>query len=163
MVKEDNKKDDKTELELIKSSLSIDLDETTVDVFSEDLFAPTEKKHPPPTSAIEEKKPSPEPVKKEPKAKPEVKKEQEKPGEDLEMEIEAGDFKSVAVAPEEEKLAQTQTSMAQLEKMGGDLLSTKEIKKLFQNVNIIIDLLYEMEERIKRLERALKDKGILPK
>jgi len=161
MVKEDNKKDDKTELELIKSSLNIDLDETTVDIFSEDLFAPTEKKPLRPTSATGEKKQSPEPAQKEPKAKPEVKKEREKPSEDLELEIEAGDFKSVAVAREEEKLAQTQTSMAQLEKMGGDLLSTKEIKKLFQNVNIIIDLLYEMEERIKRLERALKDKGVL--
>ena len=41
MAKKDSKKDGSTaELELIKTTLETDLDESSVDIFSQDLFAP---------------------------------------------------------------------------------------------------------------------------
>lgn len=215
-----NKPGQPNELDLIKSALSADLDETTVDIFSGDLFgksepekkkqAETEKQKPaepwgksagpelkpveaeeiklslqeeakqepemaqkpeavagekvdaelswekPPAQKVQAPAPVPKkpPVLKTPSVKP-------KPEIETELKIEAGEFHSVAAVKDEEKLDQTGEILQQLEKMGDDFLSADEMKKLFQNVNLMIELLNKTLSRIEQLERKLREKGIL--
>jgi hypothetical protein len=164
MAKDNSKKDESSsELEIIKSTLSSSLDESSVDIFSQDLFGPP-KTPQPEKKPIEE--PKPEPVKKTSEKKAEKKKpepapepslEEEKDVEELDLNIETGELKTVAAPKEEEKLEETEASLTQLEKMGGDLLSVAEIKKLFKNMNTMIDLLTLAMVRLDSLEKKLKD------
>ena len=175
------KESGKNEQDLIKKALSIDLEETTVDIFREDLFGeksreqkPQEKaplKEPAPQGqepGEAEQKPTRETPVQEPapqKAPEEEKADavEENLGLELEdIDIKAGELQSLAVAREEEKLDQTRKALAQLEKMGEDFMSTEELKKLFQNVNLIIDLLHQAVARLERLEQKLKEMGLLP-
>ena len=175
-------KDEKSELELIKKTLSIDLDETTVDIFSQDLFGekPKEKEPKPEKESpevektsseesVEEEKlswetpPSSEDVQYQASEKAEVESEDmERLIDELESEIEVGELKKVAAPREQGKLDETRRALAQLEKMGEDFMSTDELKKLFQNVNLMIDLLHQAVSRLERLEQKLKEMGLLP-
>jgi len=201
-----------SEQDLIKSALSTDLDESTVDIFAQDLFAPAEPKKekaqaPEPKPVAPEPKPAeaeelgpslsrqdevkPEPAEKiettEPeRVKPELSwekppagqtgeqtrlsasaksaptpKPRQKSAPEMDLKIEAGEFHSVAAVKEEEKVDQTGEILSQLEKMGEDYLSSQEMKKLFQNVNLMIDLINKALVRMEQLERKLKEKGIL--
>ncbi len=201
--KQPKKSGAQSEQDLIRSALTADLDETTVDIFSQDLFAPAapkkekpvesgpkpveaeefrpplshpeeiapvspEKSEPARSEQVEpglswEKPPSrvtakeAEPVKK-PEPAPQFRAESSP---EMELKIEAGEFHSVAAVKEEEKVDQTGEILVQLEKMGDDYLSSQEMKKLFQNVNLIIDLINKALVRMEQLERKLKEKGIL--
>jgi len=180
MAKDNSKKDESSaELELIKSTLNSNLDESSVDIFSQDLFGPAKSPAQEPPSEPEKKpieKPKPGPEKKaEPKKtekaaprEPEERKktepsarepelEEEKDVEELDLNIETGELKNLAASKEETKLDETEASLTQLEKMGGDLLSVAEIKKLFKNMNTMIDLLTLAMVRLDRLEKKLKD------
>ena len=200
-------KNEINELDLIKSTMGTDLDESSVDIFREDLFGPPKEEEKEAASEVkpepvkEAAPPAPEPVKPEPKPKPvkaepeqiepppkkikepEVKaappREEPKPApapeepgrdsglseaqdvDELNINIETGELKTVAASREEEKLDQTEDSLTQLEKMGGDFMSVKEIKKLFSNMNIMIDMLTLAMVRLDKIERQLKEKGIL--
>jgi len=174
------KESGKNEQDLIKKALSIDLEETTVDIFREDLFGektrkqkPQEKaplKEPAPQEQEPEEaehKPSWETPVQEPAPRKAPEEEADAVEENLGLELEdidikAGELQSLVASREEEKLDQTRKALAQLEKMGEDFMSTEELKKLFQNVNLIIDLLYQAVARLERLEQKLKEMGLLP-
>ena len=175
------KESGKNEQDLIKKALSINLEETTVDIFREDLFG-EKSREPKPQEKAPLKEPAPQEQKpKEAEQKPSWETPVQEPApqkapeeekadaveEDLGLELEdidikAGELQSLAVAREEEKLDQTRKALAQLEKMGEDFMSTEELKKLFQNVNLIIDLLHQAVARLERLEQKLKEMGLLP-
>jgi hypothetical protein len=191
-----------SELELIKSALSSDLDESSVDIYAQDLFAapkPEKKETPPPEPApqheekIKEAAPEPEPEKKtapkdegpeEPKKEEKEKQSEERPAEktaprsvmedsspgelkaerdveEMDLNIETGELKSLAATKEAEKLDETEESLTQLEKMTDDFMSVKEVKKLYKNMNLMIDMLNLFMVRLDSIERQLKKKGIL--
>ena len=211
MAKNDSQKPN-SELELIKSALNSDLDESSVDIFAQDLFAapkPQKKEAPPPepepqpeekakeaapTPAPEQEKRAapkekePEEPKKEEKEKdkhekpamtekkaqpekPEPKRslEDSSPGElkegqdveEMDLNIETGELKSLAAPKEAEKLDETEESITQLEKMTDDFMSVKEMKKLYKNMNLMIDMLNLFMVRLDAIERQLKKQGIL--
>ncbi len=188
-----------SEQDLIKSALATDLDESTVDIFGQDLFSesspnkepPVEKKpaeselkpevveeiklsssghHAVSAPVAEEEAPAWErPVEEKPKpvATPAPKAPPiEKPAPaaevpvNTEFKLEAGEMAAVTAVKEEDKIDQTGEILLQLEKMGDDFLSAAEMKKLFSNVNLMIDLINKALRRLDQLERKLKDKGI---
>jgi len=173
MADKNSKKDETTsELELIKSTLSSNLDESSVDVFSQDLFGPgkpasePKKKAPEPAPAPArktaeplKKAAAPAPAKKPAPAEPGL--EEQKGVEELDLNIETGELKSYAAAKEDGQLDETEASLTQLEKMGGDLLSVAEVRKLFRNMNTMIDLLTLAMVRLDAMERKLQEKGFL--
>jgi len=196
MAKNDSQKPH-SELELIKSALTSDLDESSVDIFAQDLFAapkPDTKEAPPPepepepekkTAPVEEEpvKPKKEENKKEASEQPELiekRAEPEKPEpkrsledsspgelkeekdvEEMDLNIETGELKSLAATKGEEKLDETEESLTQLEKMTDDFMSVNEMKKLYKNMNLMIDMLNLFMVRLDAIERQLKKKGIL--
>jgi len=209
MAKDDSQKPN-SELELIKSALNSDLDESSVDIFAQDLFAapkPQKKEAPPPgpepqpEEKAKEPAPAPEqekraaPGEEEPEAPKKEEKQKDKyekpamtekkaehektepkrsledssPGElkeekdveEMDLNIETGELKSLAAAKGEEKLDETEESLTQLEKMTDDFMSVKEMKKLYKNMNLMIDMLNLFMVRLDAIERQLKKQGIL--
>ena len=77
--------------------------------------------------------------------------------EELDLNIETGELKTLAAPKPEDKLDDTEASLTQLEKMGGDLLSIAEVKKLFRNMNTMINLLTLAMVRLDSLEKKIKD------
>jgi hypothetical protein len=183
MAKNNFQKPDE-ELALIKSTLNSDLDESSVDIYAQDLFAPPqpEKKETPvpePEPKMEEKAEEKAPEAKEPEREiVEKKVEPEKPTpspqelsspgelkaekdvEEMELNIETGELKSLAATKEDEELDETEESLTQLEKMTDDFMSVKEVKKLYKNMNLMIDMLNLFMVRLDAIERRLKKEGI---
>jgi len=157
-------KNNSDELDLIKNTLTTDLDESSVDIFSQDIFAPQKpaetKKAAAPRQAPEQKAQPQAPKPQQPIKSPAAAKE-EKQEREIEIKLETGELKSFAAAKEPDKLDETEESLTQLEKMTGDFMSITEVKKLFKNMNLMIDMLNEFLVRLERMERKLKEKGIL--
>jgi hypothetical protein len=189
------------EQELIKSALNSDLDESSVDIFAQDLFAPPKPEikeaappEPAPEPLPEGKKPEKKAVSEEPPDQPEKedrkkagyekpavtgkKAQDQKPApcledsspgelreeknvEELDLNIETGELKSLAASKGEEELDETEESLTQLEKMTDDFMSVNEMKKLYKNMNLMIDMLNLFMVRLDALERKLKAQGVL--
>lgn len=151
------------ELKIIKSVLESKEDESTLDMFKVDLFSPeTLQKQEEKLKPLE---PSTEPLteegEKEPKPTSAVEltsESLEEVIEKLEVKAEVGEISSVQAALEKEKLEWTQEQLKKLTKMGDDFMNTLELKKLFQNVNIMIELLKKLNARIDELEKRLEKK-----
>ena len=177
-----------SEADLIRSALNTNLDDSSVDIFSQDLFGepnPASAPEPAPAPAAQaEPSPKPEEVEEiqmpEPPAgkrpavpaelswekppapaAPAAPSKPASPDRDFEMKLEVGQMASVKAVKESDQLDQTGEILMQLEKMGDDFLSAEEMKKLFQNVNRMIDLINRSMSRLDRLEQKLKAKGIL--
>lgn len=76
--------------------------------------------------------------------------------EQIETRAQVGEMTSVPTAKKGEALERTAEMLSDLEPAGGDMMSVDELKKLFHNVNILIEWAREAMERLDRLERMIE-------
>jgi len=115
-----------------------------------------------PAADEDEAEPSPsEPAADESDAAPEVAPPDESSTDELvekiEQNAEVGAFHAVAAGKKGQLLEQTEKLMEQLEPVGDDFMSTDELRKLFNNVNLLMDISRENSERIARLEQLFEE------
>jgi len=77
--------------------------------------------------------------------------------EQLETRARAGDMTAVGAAKKGEQLKRTEELISKLEPAGEDLMKVEELKKLFRNVDLLINWAKEMTERIERMEQKLDE------
>lgn len=121
--------------------------------------APQPKPAPPakpaPAPAAAKPKPGPAPAKPAPAPAPAVE------PESLEFQAVAEDLVAVGAAKKGAGLEQVAHELEDLEPMGNDFMSIEEMKKLFGNVNAIMEAIQRLCKRIDRLEEALAKAGLL--
>lgn len=121
--------------------------------------APQPKPAPPakpaPAPAAAKPKPGPAPAKPAPAPAPAAE------PESLDFQAVAEDLKAVGAAKKGAGLEQVAHELEDLEPMGDDFMSIKEMKKLFGNVNAIMEAIQRLCQRIDRLEEALAKAGLL--
>lgn len=81
--------------------------------------------------------------------------------ESLEFQAVAEDLLAVGAAKKGAGLEEVAHELEGLEPMGDDFMSIQEMKKLFGNVNAIIEAIPRLCQRIDRLEEALSKAGLL--
>jgi|GEM_PF-3683587 len=77
--------------------------------------------------------------------------------ENLEKEAQVGDFAAVAAAKKGDMLKTTEDRLSGLEPAECDFMSVDELKKLFENVNLLIQWVKETSERIAELEKKVDE------
>lgn len=77
--------------------------------------------------------------------------------EHLEERAVVGEMTTVAAAKKGELLEKTRQMVSRLEPSGTDYLNVAELKKLFNNVNILIELVTETSERLEALEDLVRE------
>jgi len=76
--------------------------------------------------------------------------------EELEEKAEVGDMTAVAAGKKGDLLEQTEHLVHQLEPSSEDFMSVDELKKLFNNVNLLIRLMRSLSERIDKMEEDIE-------
>lgn len=76
--------------------------------------------------------------------------------EHLEDVAQVGDFAAVAAAKKGEMLKSAEDKLSELEHAEGDFMNVDELKKLFDNVNLLIQWVKETSERLEKLERKVE-------
>ena len=64
---------------------------------------------------------------------------------------------TVPTAKKGEALEETREHIDQLEPAGEDFMSVAELRKLFNNVNVLIELAKKMAERVEGLEKRIEE------
>ncbi len=77
----------------------------------------------------------------------------------LEEEARVGDFAAVAAAKKGEMLKATEDKLSALEPAECDFMSVDELRKLFDNVNLLVQWVKETSERIAKLEKKVEELG----
>jgi hypothetical protein len=109
-------------------------------------------------------KPAPAPAAAKPKPAPAPAKPAPAPAvepESLEFQAVAEDLVAVSAAKKGAALEQIAHELEDLEPMGDDFMSIEEMKKLFGNVNAMMEAIQRLCQRIDRLEEALAKAGLL--
>ena len=83
------------------------------------------------------------------------------PLEDIVLQAVAEDYHAVGAAKKGAALEQVAHELEGLEPMGDDFMSIEEMKKLFGNVNAIMESIPRVCKRLDRLEEALAKAGLL--
>lgn len=104
---------------------------------------------PPPKSTVKKERP-------EKKAAPPKQASAEEIVEQIESKAQVGDMTTVAAGMSGDLLKHTAELIQKLDPSGGDFMSVSELKKLFSNVNVLIQLAEESSERLSRLEKELE-------
>lgn len=81
--------------------------------------------------------------------------------EKMEDRAESGEIKPVEAPRKGPALERIKNQIDSLETMGGDFMSTTELKKLFRNVNIMITLIQDVMHQLEVMEKNMIDKGLL--
>jgi hypothetical protein len=81
--------------------------------------------------------------------------------EEIEERAESGEIKPVEAPRIGPALERIKNQIESLETMGGDFMSTGELKKLFRNVNIMITLIQEVMHQLEVMEKNMIEKGLL--
>ncbi len=81
--------------------------------------------------------------------------------EHIEERAKAGDIKPVEAPRIGAAIERIRKQIDSLEEMTGDFMSTRELKKLFQNFNIMINLIQEVMHQLEVIEKSLIEKGLL--
>ncbi|MFO8057377.1 MAG: hypothetical protein R6V10_08790, partial [bacterium] len=76
--------------------------------------------------------------------------------EHLEDMAEVGEFAAVAAAKKGEMLKSAEDKLSELEHAEGDFMNVDELKKLFDNVNLLIQWVKETSERLEKLEKKVE-------
>ncbi len=81
--------------------------------------------------------------------------------EDIEERAKAGEMKPVEAPRVGPALERIKNQIETLETMGGDFVSTGELKKLFRNVNIMISLIQEVMHQLEVMEKSMVEQGLI--
>jgi hypothetical protein len=79
----------------------------------------------------------------------------------IEEEAQSGEIKPVEAGMKETAIDRIKKQIESLETLSGDFMSTKELKKLFQNFNIMIALIQEVMHQLEVVEKKMIEKGLL--
>ena len=79
----------------------------------------------------------------------------------IEEEAQSGEIEPVEAGTKETAIDRIKKQIESLETLSGDFMSTKELKKLFQNFNIMITLIQEVMHQLEVMEKNMIEKGLL--